>query len=155
VLLSSSNTKLETRSYELDICYCVIENGAYILHRKYIPTGMKGQSVDKVMKISLEFIQKCSSCSLHHRVQNGSGAHPTSYSMGTGGLSLEVKRPGHETDNSPPSSAEVKNAWGHTSTTPIRLHGVVFSYKKAQGKFYLHLFSNCKLKTTSTLLQNF
>jgi hypothetical protein len=24
--------------------------------------------------------------SLHHRVQNGSGAHPASYPMGTGGL---------------------------------------------------------------------
>jgi hypothetical protein len=28
---------------------------------------------------------------------------------GGGGLSLGVKRPGHETDHSPPSSAEVKN----------------------------------------------
>jgi hypothetical protein len=26
--------------------------------------------------------------SLHHRVQNGSGAHPASYPMGTGALSL-------------------------------------------------------------------
>jgi hypothetical protein len=37
-----------------------------------------------------------------------------------GGLSLRVKRPGRETDHSPPSSAEVKNAWSYTST-PIRL----------------------------------
>jgi hypothetical protein len=42
--------------------------------------------------------------SLHHRVQNGSGAHPASYSVGTMG----VKRPGREADHSPPSSAEVK-----------------------------------------------
>jgi hypothetical protein len=27
-----------------------------------------------------------------------------------------VKRPGHEAYNSPPSSAEVKNAWSYTST---------------------------------------
>jgi hypothetical protein len=27
-----------------------------------------------------------------------------------------VKRPGHEADHSPLSSAEVKNAWSHTST---------------------------------------
>jgi hypothetical protein len=46
--------------------------------------------------------------SLHHRVQHGSGAHPSSYPMGTGALSLEVKRPGREADHSPPSSAEVK-----------------------------------------------
>jgi hypothetical protein len=33
-----------------------------------------------------------------------------------GALSLEVKRPVREADHSPPSSAEVKNAWGYTST---------------------------------------
>jgi hypothetical protein len=46
--------------------------------------------------------------SLHHRVQNGSGAHPTSYPMEPGALSLGVKRPGREADHSPPSRAEVK-----------------------------------------------
>jgi hypothetical protein len=54
--------------------------------------------------------------SLHHRVQNGSGAHPDSYPMGIGSPSLEVKRPEREADHSPPSSAEVKNAWSYTST---------------------------------------
>jgi hypothetical protein len=44
------------------------------------------------------------------------------------GLSLGVKRPGHEYDHSPPSGAEVKNACSYTYTTPIRLHGVVISY---------------------------
>jgi hypothetical protein len=29
--------------------------------------------------------------SLHHRVQNGFGAHPTSYTMGTGGFFSEGK----------------------------------------------------------------
>jgi hypothetical protein len=47
--------------------------------------------------------------SLHHRFQNGHGAHPASYPMGTkGAFSLGVKRPGSEADHSPPSSAEVK-----------------------------------------------
>jgi hypothetical protein len=41
--------------------------------------------------------------SLHHRVQTGSGAHPASYTM-------------FEADHSPPSNAEVKNAWSYTST---------------------------------------
>jgi hypothetical protein len=54
--------------------------------------------------------------SLHHRVQNGSGAHPASYSVPTGGFSLVIKGPGREADHSPPSSAEVKNAWSYTST---------------------------------------
>jgi hypothetical protein len=38
-------------------------------------------------------------------VQTGSGAHPASYLMGTGGKA----RPGRDADHSPPSSAEVKN----------------------------------------------
>jgi hypothetical protein len=46
--------------------------------------------------------------SLHDRVQTGSGAHPTSYPMGTRGSSLDVKRPGREAEKSPPYSAEVK-----------------------------------------------
>jgi hypothetical protein len=33
-----------------------------------------------------------------------------------GAFSLGVKQPGREADNSPPSSAEVKNAWKYTST---------------------------------------
>jgi hypothetical protein len=41
--------------------------------------------------------------------------------------SLGVKRQGRESDHLPPSSAEVKNAWSYTSTSPIRLHGVVLS----------------------------
>jgi hypothetical protein len=44
-----------------------------------------------------------------------------------GALSLGVKRPGREADHSPPSSAEVKNAWNYTSNPPIRLHSVVLS----------------------------
>jgi hypothetical protein len=46
--------------------------------------------------------------SLHHRVQNGSGAHPAPYPVVPGALSLGVKRPGREADHSPPSSVEVK-----------------------------------------------
>jgi hypothetical protein len=33
-----------------------------------------------------------------------------------GTLSRTLKRPGHESDHIPPSSAEVKNAWHYTST---------------------------------------
>jgi hypothetical protein len=49
--------------------------------------------------------------SLHHRVQNSSGAHPASYPVGTGSYFPGVKQPGHECDQSPPSSAKVKNVW--------------------------------------------
>jgi hypothetical protein len=44
-----------------------------------------------------------------------------------GAVSLGIKRPGCEADHTPPSSAEVKNAWSYTSTLPVRLHGVVIS----------------------------
>jgi hypothetical protein len=39
--------------------------------------------------------------SLHHRVQNGTGAHPVSYPMGIRGSFLGLKRPGREADHSP------------------------------------------------------
>jgi hypothetical protein len=43
-------------------------------------------------------------------VQNGSGAHPASCTMGTGCPFLGGKaRPGRDADHSPPSSAEVEN----------------------------------------------
>jgi hypothetical protein len=42
-------------------------------------------------------------------VQTGSGAHPASYSVGTGGPFPGGKaRPGRDADHSPQSSAEVK-----------------------------------------------
>jgi hypothetical protein len=53
-----------------------------------------------------------------HVVQNGSGDHPTSYSMGAGGSFPGVKRPGREADRSPPSSAAVKKMWFDTSIHP-------------------------------------
>jgi hypothetical protein len=43
-------------------------------------------------------------------VQTGSGAHPASCSMGTGGPFPGAEaRPGRDADHLPPSSAEVKN----------------------------------------------
>jgi hypothetical protein len=59
--------------------------------------------------------------SLHHRVQNGSGAHPASYRMHTKGSFTGVKRQEREADHSPPSSAEVKECvelYLHSPNTP-------------------------------------
>jgi hypothetical protein len=50
--------------------------------------------------------------------QTGSGAHPTSYTVGTGTSFPGVKRPGREADHLPPTSAEVKKMWIYTSTSP-------------------------------------
>jgi len=47
----------------------------------------------------------------YYHIQTGSGAHPASHPMVSGVLTLGVNWLGHETDNSPPSTAEVKNAW--------------------------------------------
>jgi hypothetical protein len=40
-------------------------------------------------------------------VHTSPGARPASYTMGTGAFSVGRKRPGHDTDPSPPSIAEV------------------------------------------------
>jgi hypothetical protein len=60
----------------------------------------------------------CKAFSLLHVVQTGSGAHPTSYTMGTGGFSPGLKRPGREANHSPPTSAELNKMWIYTSTPP-------------------------------------
>jgi hypothetical protein len=59
---------------------------------------------------------------LYHRVPT---QPPIQWVPGT--LFLGVKRPDREVDHSPPSSAEVKNAWSYTSTPLMLLRGVVLS----------------------------
>jgi hypothetical protein len=76
--------------------------------------------------------------SLHHRVQNGSGAHPASYQMGTRGSFPGDKRRGVKLTTHLHLVPRSKNAWSCTSTLPIRLHGVVLILKKAQGHLYLY-----------------
>jgi hypothetical protein len=55
----------------------------------------------------------------------------------TGVLSLGVKRPGREGDHSPPSSAEVKNAWSYTPTPQYTF--MAWCSVKAQRQLYLYL----------------
>jgi hypothetical protein len=69
----------------------------------------------------VRFPARAGNFSLHHRVQNGSGAQPASYQMGTRGSFPGLKRPGREADHSTPSSAEVKEwveLYFHSSNTP-------------------------------------
>jgi hypothetical protein len=49
-------------------------------------------------------------------------------------LFVVEEQPGREANHYPPSNVEVKNAWSYTFTPPIRLHGVMLSYRKAQGQ---------------------
>jgi hypothetical protein len=53
--------------------------------------------------------------------ENGSGTHPASFSMGTGGASPRLKRPVREAEHSTASSANIKNEWSYTSTLPYAL----------------------------------
>jgi hypothetical protein len=65
---------------------------------------------------------------LRHSAQTGSEAHPASHPMGTGSSFPRIKRQVCvcvcvcEADHSPPSSAEVKNAWSYTSVPRIFIH---------------------------------
>jgi hypothetical protein len=69
-----------------------------------------------------------------------------------------VKRPGREADHSPPSRAEVKNAWSYTSIPPYAF--MAWCSVKAQGQLYLHLLpyeGKSKIKGTlkkSTFIVN-
>jgi hypothetical protein len=66
--------------------------------------------------------------SLHHRVQNGSGAHSAPYPMGIRGFFPRVKRPEREAYHSPPSTVDVIEALSYTSTPPIHSsYGVMLS----------------------------
>jgi hypothetical protein len=63
---------------------------------------------DRAIEIGFPAWAKGFSCSLC--VQTGSGAHPASCPMGTGGPFLGGKaRPGHDAHHSPQSSAAVVN----------------------------------------------
>jgi hypothetical protein len=47
--------------------------------------------------------------SLLHSVQTASEVYPASYPKATGALSPKLKKPGRESDHSPPSNVEVNN----------------------------------------------
>jgi hypothetical protein len=69
----------------------------------------------------VRFLAGAGNFSLHHRVQNGSGAHPASYPRGKLGSFPGGKAAGREADHSPPSSVEVKECveiYLHSPNTP-------------------------------------
>jgi hypothetical protein len=86
--------------------------------------------------------------SSEHRVQTGSGAHAASYPRVPGSLSLEIKWPRCEADHSPPSSAEVKNAWSYTSSRQYAF--VMWCSVKAQRQLYLY---SASIRASSLLKQ--
>jgi hypothetical protein len=53
---------------------------------------------------------------------------------------LVVKRQGIEATHSPPSNAELKNAWSYTSTPHYAFMSWCSVKKKAQGQLYIYLY---------------
>jgi hypothetical protein len=69
----------------------------------------------------VRFPARAGNFSLHHRVQNGSGATQPPIPWIPEALSLGIKRPGREAYHSPQSSAEVKECvelYIHSPDTP-------------------------------------
>jgi hypothetical protein len=65
---------------------------------------------------------------VRHSVQTGSRAHSASYPTDIGSSFTGGERAwGREAEHSPPTSAEVKNAWSHISTPTMRLRVVVLN----------------------------
>jgi hypothetical protein len=77
-------------------------------------------------KAGVRFLAGSRGVSVSHSVQNGTGAHPVSYTIGSGGSVPGLKRPGREANHSHPSTAEVQNGMA-VPPLPIRLHGVVLN----------------------------
>jgi hypothetical protein len=86
----------------------------------------------------VRFLASAGNFSLHHRVQNGSLAHPASYPMGARGSFPGGKRQGREADHSPPSSAEVNNVWSYTSTPQYAF--MVWCSVTAQKQIYIYTY---------------
>jgi hypothetical protein len=75
--------------------------------------------------------------------------------MGTGAPSLGVKQPGREADHSPPSSAEVKNAWSYTSTPQYLFMGwCLVKHRDNFTFFYLYLTHIDDVSVHKILIQN-
>jgi hypothetical protein len=95
------------------VCYRLVSNivkyNALIRHSRDSSVGIAlGYGLD-YRGCRVRFLTGAGNFSLHHRVQNGSGAHPASYPMGTRGSFLGDKAAG--TWSWPLTySAEIKNA---------------------------------------------
>jgi hypothetical protein len=86
------------------------------------------------------FLAGAGNFSLHHHIQNSSGAHPASFPVGTRVLSLGIKRLGREADHSPPSSAKVKECvelYFHSPNMPS-WHGAQLKKHRDNFTFYLY-----------------
>jgi hypothetical protein len=77
--------------------------------------------------IGVRFLVGARDLSILHSVHTGYGPLPATCQMGTRAVYPGLKRPAREGDHSPPSSAQVMNAWNHTSTSHTP-HDSVLNY---------------------------
>jgi hypothetical protein len=73
--------------------------------------------------------------------------------MGTRGSFPGGKAAGAWPDHSPPFSAEIKNEWSYTSTSPIRLRGVMLSLKSTGTTLKIIALFQCELIKELNLAQ--
>ena len=84
-------------------------------------------------------------------VQTGPGAHPVSYTMGTGFLSPGVKRPGRDVDHPLHLAPKLKEYYSYTTTPPLGFSCLLY------GDLYLYCeYCDLSLKENSrrVFLQN-
>jgi len=72
-------------------------------------------------------------------MHTGSGAYPAYASMGTGGFSPWVKRPGRDVYRSPTSSTKVKNERSYTASPPVCHRGVHWGFTYLTLAIYMHI----------------
>jgi hypothetical protein len=73
--------------------------------------------------------------SFHRHIKTGSGIHTVSYLIGIRGSFPWVKQPEPVSDNSLPSSPDVKNVWGYTFTSAYVFIGIMLN--ESQRQLYL------------------
>jgi hypothetical protein len=75
---------------------------------------------------------------------------PSLLPKGYRGLNPREKGPGREVDHSLSSNAKINNSWSYTTTSPIRLHGVVLKHRD-NFTFYLQCVLNAPSDTEGRL----
>jgi hypothetical protein len=94
----------------------------YFIFRRHVAKVIIGVATGWTARVRLPAVQDFS---LLHIVQIGSGAHPASYPMGTGGSFPGNTAAGRDDGYLPPLSAMVKNSRAKSPLPHVCLHGIV------------------------------
>jgi hypothetical protein len=121
----------------------------------------------RVRKYRVKFPGRGKTYVLLQSVKTDAGAQLSSYSVGNGGPSLGIRRPGHETDHPSVSNVEVRNEWSNTffslpvAQQPIADKGrLVIEVSRAQtihttvGRTFLDQWSTSRRDLRFTIYNN-